>query len=110
MADFTKSEKRVLRELSGTAYERELDGPLQALDAAFARWRSGEIHGSELSAKIHEFHNGDGRHLWKTYNSLDAPMLVSRAVAKGLLGDDEIPGEIRDKLERQIQFFEEHPS
>ena len=78
MAEFSKSEKKSLRELAGVVYEAEARLALDELDAQFERWRSGEMLGSELIAAIHEFHQQDARSLWSMYQSLKEPEIVAR--------------------------------
>lgn len=53
--EFTKSERRQLRELAGEVYESEAHSLIEDLDNEFARWRDGEILSSELLTAIHEF-------------------------------------------------------
>ncbi len=55
MSDFSKSEKKSLRELASTVYEAEARLALDDLDANFDQWRQGSVLGSELIAAIHEF-------------------------------------------------------
>ena len=62
--EFTKSERKQMRELAGTVYEAEAHALLEELDAEFSRWRSGECLSSELLAAIHEFHQHQSRQLW----------------------------------------------
>ena len=78
MAEFSKSEKKFLRELAGTVYEAEARLALDELDAQFERWRRGDLLGSELIAAIHEFHEQDARSLWSTYQTLKEPEIVAR--------------------------------
>ena len=42
MEEFTKAERRELRELGSRAYEAEAGRILQELDAEFERWRRGD--------------------------------------------------------------------
>jgi len=53
MRDYPKRIKRLLREYSAEAYERELHRELTKLDRSFAEWRNGDIGSGELSHRIH---------------------------------------------------------
>ena len=61
LMEFTKSERKQLRELASSVYEAEAHDLLTVLDAEFARWRSGECQSSELLGTIHEFHQRQSR-------------------------------------------------
>jgi len=105
MEEFTTKERRLLRDLSGTAYERELGTALEEVEQEFKRWREGEIYASELSERIHEFHDGDARELFSLYNTAKPPELVARAIARGFLPRDEVGLELLRKLDRIIGFY-----
>jgi hypothetical protein len=62
---------------------------------------------SELSNAIHEFHQGDARDLWSTYQMPHHSMLVARAIALGLLSEDELPATLWDKLRESVVAFTE---
>ena len=49
--EYTKSERKLLRDLAGKVYEWELHGHLEQLDSPFDEWRRGEMFSSELSDK-----------------------------------------------------------
>ena len=59
-SNFTKAETAV-RGLAGEAYERELVVALRSLREAFVHWEAGSISASDLTDRIHEFHNGVAR-------------------------------------------------
>lgn len=96
--DFTRSEKRQLRELAGQAYEAEARALLMELEADFVRWRKGEMLGSELLVAIHEFHQHQSRDLWSTYQSLGDALVVERGVARGFIAESQVPSALRGKL------------
>jgi hypothetical protein len=106
MVEFSKSEKRYLRELAGTVYEAEARLALDELDAQFERWRRGDILGSELIAAIHEFRQQDARTLWSTYQTMKEPEIVARGVALGLIGAEAVPEQLRLKLEPLVAAFD----
>lgn len=95
-----------MRELSGTAYERELGGALEELHEEFERWRSGEIYPSDLGEKVHEFHQGPSREIFSTYNSLKPDMAVARAVGLAILEREELEPGLLERLGRKIGFYE----
>jgi hypothetical protein len=102
--EFTKAERKALRELSGLTYEAEAHVMLEELDADFQSWRTGEMESSELLRAIHEFHQERSRELWSTYQALKEPEIVARGVAFGLL-KAPVPQELRAKLAPLIERF-----
>ena len=107
MAEFSKSEKKSLRDLAGTVYEAEARLALDELDAQFERWRRGSFLGSELIAAIHEFHEQDARALWSTYQALKDPEIVARGLALRLIGAEAVPEQLRVKLEPLMEHFDQ---
>ena len=105
MEEFSRSEKKALRELAGAVYEAEARLALDELDAHFQRWREGETLGSELVVAIHEFHQQDARVLWSTYQSLKERDIVARGLALGLIDGDSVPEQLRAKLEPLVALF-----
>lgn len=105
MSEFTKTERKVLRDLAGTVYEADAHESLEELDAEFGRWREGEILSSELIAAIHEFHQHRSRELWSRYQALKDPEIVARGVAMGYLAEEQVPEAIREKLRPLLDLF-----
>jgi hypothetical protein len=105
MEPFSRSERRQLRELVGLAYERELGGELGRLEATFREWRAGQRSPHEVSAAIHAFHDGVARELYGLYTHADAAPVVARAIAIGLLGEGEVPAELRERLRGAVEFY-----
>ena len=103
-SEFTKAERKALRELSGLTYEAEAHLKLEELDAEFQSWRSGEMESSELLRAIHEFYQEQSRELWSTYQALKEPEIVARGLALGLL-KAPVPEELRAKLAPLIEHF-----
>ena len=102
--EFTKSEKRKLRELAKEAYSRELDTALRDLDSAFSDWRKHHVSGFQLEELIHEFHQGPARELFSDYSRLDPGFLVARAVGRHLLEEAEVPGPLLKALAPLIAY------
>jgi hypothetical protein len=101
----TKGEQARLRQLAGRAWEAELNAELQVLYDAFAQWADKALSAFELSDLIHAFHNGSARDLYGRYASLDARLTVSRAVALGILGEQDLGPDLMKKLAGEIDVF-----
>ena len=106
MNNYPKHIKRLLREWKCEAHERELYRELTKLDQYFAQWRAGEIGSGELSVRVHEYDIGPSRELFKRYNSGMHEFNVAYAIATNILNREEIPAEILEILERQLEFFQ----
>jgi hypothetical protein len=105
MLEFSKAEKRLLREIASAVYESEAQRVLEGLEAKFLRWRAGEVASSELLAAIHEFHQVGSRDLWSRYQSLKEPEIVARGIALGFLPKRELPAPLLEKLAPLVEFF-----
>ena len=105
MNDYPKRIKKLLNELKCEAHERELARELTQLATKFDEWRAGEMGAGDLDYLIHQHHNGPSRELFKFYNYGGSPHLaVARAVAEGVLTEDEIPEEVWPYIEATVQF------
>ncbi|HJX53412.1 MAG TPA: hypothetical protein VJ801_11665 [Polyangia bacterium] len=98
--EFTKSQKRNIRELAALAYERELGQELGKLEEQFARWRRGDIDVQTLSDAIHKFHNGPARELYSLYTGDMLELVVGGAIARGVLTPAEVPQDTLPILRR----------
>jgi DNA primase large subunit len=105
VVSYTTTQRKALRRLANLAYERELGAELANLEARFAEWRAQRISAFQISDLIHEFHDGPSRELYKLYGSIDTAYLVARAIAQGLLHEDEAPTEILAKLADLIASY-----
>ena len=103
--------KKTLRSLVGLAHETELARALDRLYGDFRRWKAGEIDSFELSDRIHKFHDGPNRDVYRRYTSnLDLRFLVGYALEEGLLNKQAVPKEIWPYLEAySIPQREVHP-
>lgn len=101
----TKSERALLRELTGESWETELGEELEKLFENFTQWADHGMSALELSERIHEFHNGPSRELYSLYSGADSAMVVARAIAMGLLDEQSLTDELRSKLAEQIETF-----
>jgi len=102
--DLTKSQRRRIRQLAAVAYDRELSRELTALESEFARWRTGAIDAHELSARIHEFHQGPSRRLFSVYTGSAIEQAVAAAIASGVITEAEAGPEILELLRGGIEF------
>jgi len=75
-----------LQELSGKAYQRDLDIALSDLYKQFEAWRQGKVDCWDLNGLIYKFHDGISRDLYKSYvmlgNSYNG-FLVAYALGRG---------------------------
>ena len=94
-----------MRQLIDIAFERELDQELALLYQDFQKWRNKEIDGFELNGRVHKYHQGSSREVWKTYNYMDLDTAVSRAFALGLLKKEDIEEDILEIIETRIDLF-----
>jgi hypothetical protein len=105
--EFTKRQRKLFRELAAKAHERDVRRHLEKLHAEFERWREGEIETWDLTDAIHRFHNGPDRKLFGMYNTRGmAHIIVARAVAAGLLNEEEVAAEIREIVASDLEFFQ----
>ena len=97
--DYSKRQKRILRELLGEAHKRDLSRALQRLLLQFGRWESGEIDCFELNERVHRYHQDDARAIWVRYCTGSLPTLtLAIAVHSGLMTLTEIPEEFREHV------------
>jgi hypothetical protein len=97
--------KRQLKKLLVEAYENELTIELTKLATKFDEWKEGEISAGELSYLIHEYDTGPSRDMFKFYNNVAPTIVVGRAVAEGLLKEEDIPEEIWPYIQNTVQFW-----
>jgi len=105
--DFTKAQRRRLRELGGIAYERDLSGELTKLESEFRRWRGGEIDAFELSETIHRFHQGPSRELFSKYDRSNLDFAVAQAIHRGVLSEEEAGADMIELLGSHLAFLRE---
>jgi hypothetical protein len=96
--DITKRQMKELRTLAGEAYRRELDGALREVASAFAEWEAGQLDGFTLSDRIHEFHNGIARDLWRNYTYVPTVGLIYSALERGVVTHHELPAALQDRF------------
>jgi hypothetical protein len=105
--EFTKAQRKRLRELCALAHERELSGELARLEAAFRRWRASELDAFELSDRIHRFHDGPARELFLRYEGSDVALVVASAMQRGVLSEADAGADVADLLRSRVELFQD---
>ena len=105
--EFTKAQRRRLRELGAVAYERDLSAELSKLETKFVRWRAGEIDAHELSEHIHRFHQGPARKLFSFYEQSNLDFAVAHAIHRGVLTEAEAGADAIEMLRVRLAFLRE---
>ena len=105
MQEIPKRIKRMIREWSGVAHERDLRDALKELRAQFDRWERGEIDSFELNEIVHKHHDGASREIWKRYATSHLSPAVASAIAAGVLRTDELPSELVQHLTGLIELY-----
>jgi hypothetical protein len=95
--EIAKAQRRRLRELASLAYERELSSALGELEGHFLRWRRGEITAFDVSAAIHDFHQGVSRDLFSRHQA-DPELVVAGAIHEGVISSDEAGSDTLEHL------------
>jgi hypothetical protein len=103
--EFTKAQRRRLRELGAIAYERDLAAELSKLETEFGRWRAGEIDAHELSERILRFHHGPDRKLFSLYEQSTLDFAVAHAIHRGVITEEEAGTEAIEMLQAHLRFL-----
>jgi hypothetical protein len=103
--EFTKAQRRRLRELGAIAYERDLCAELTKLESEFGRWRAGEIDAHELSDHIHRFHQGPARELFSFYEQSNLDFAVAHAIHRGVITEEEAGPDAIEMLRAHLAFL-----
>jgi hypothetical protein len=80
---------------------------LMKLYEDFGTWGGDGMSSFDLADRIHEFHNGTARDLYKRYTGADTCFAVSRAIALRVLSEDAVDAELLAKLAEEIDFIRE---
>ena len=89
-----KKLKLHLRKLAKLAYERELSAATHELLDDLHHWERKEMDVFQLNENVHRFHNGISRELYVRYTGLDAVVLVTFALQRGVLSRKELGEEV----------------
>jgi hypothetical protein len=76
------------------------------LAAAFDAWKADQISSGELADRIHEFHDGTARDIFKSYSHRLIEQPLARAIAEGVLDRSQVPAEVLEYLAGAIEFYE----
>lgn len=98
----TKAERALLAELAEQAYNDELTELLTELYEDFCKWGGDGISAIDLVDRIHDFHDGSSRALYKRFNALKPHEVISQEIASGRMGEEAIPASLREKLQPLI--------
>ena len=107
MIEFKKPEKKYLNMLASKSYERALAAALEELYEYFQQWKENKTNIFVLNQSIHEFHDHTARELYKFYHDLNPEMIVSHAIAEGILKEDEVEEKYLTLLKQHIAYFKE---
>jgi hypothetical protein len=103
--NYTRSQRRRLREVGRIAYEKDLSAELAKVEAAFTRWRTGETDAFELSETIHRFHAGPSQELFSKYDHSNLDWAVAHAIHRGVISAEEAGADLIEFLEGHFAFL-----
>jgi len=107
-ADFTKSERKRIRQLASLAWERGLRIELRKIAVAVEEMECGRLTPFDVTDRIHKFHDGAARDLYKQFSGSLPWLGVCRAHFDGVLTDDGIVDaseSIRDGIREYATIF-----
>ena len=111
--ELSKKEKQELRELVSECYEEHLSSLLENLYEDFQKWGSKYIDVFELTNRIHEFHDGNARELYKMYVLSPPEVAIVYALRNNIVGPEGIGGDLYKKLGGHLNLmaaFDENES
>lgn len=108
MREYSKAIKRKLNELSMAAHEAALRRALLPLAEDFEQWRQGKMGSGELTERIHKFHHGPARELFKQYNHNWLELNVAVAIVDGLLDRAQVPPDALAAIADVVAMIEAH--
>ncbi|HTB83844.1 MAG TPA: hypothetical protein VK742_09340 [Candidatus Sulfotelmatobacter sp.] len=94
----TKAQLKEVRKLAGMAYERELAKAVGDLQEQFESWRRGEMDVFALNERIHQFHDGVSRNLYKQYVFGEADWNLATAIRNEVVKESEVNRLILENL------------
>ena len=92
-----------MHNLANLAYERELSRELSRVQRHIDLYREKESKFFNLNEIRFKFYRETSDEIWRLYNRLEPGKAVERAVALGLLNDEEVPEDVRTALRQAIQ-------
>lgn len=103
---FSKRERAFLRELASEAHHYELGEALTNLYEEFCKWGGDGMSAFDLNEKIHEFHNGISRDLYKTYVLGNPEVAVAIGISRKTINPDQLDEGLREKIALIVDTFE----
>ena len=95
--------QEIMMNLANLAYERELRRELARVQQHIDLYRERESKFFNLSEIRLKFYRETSDEIWRLYNRLEPNKAIERAVALGLLNDEEVPEEVRNTLRHAVQ-------
>ena len=95
---FSKKQKRILRELAVECHEWHLRTFLENLYEDFQKWGGYSIGALELTERIHKFHDGPARDLYKIYVLAPPELAICFAINNSVISFDAIDPEISEEI------------
>jgi hypothetical protein len=102
---FTRSETKLLRALVEEAWAEELNNSLEEQFDNFKKWADDAMSPFEVVEKMHLFHNGVARELYKKYSGPLVSTTVAKAIAENHIDESELSDELIAKLKGEIATF-----
>ena len=90
VSDLTKADKKKVRQLAGIAWERELRHEILGIMTAINEMENGSLSPFDVNDRIHKFHNGASRDLYRQYSESLPWLGVCRAFFDRVLTDDDL--------------------
>jgi len=103
-AEFNRKDRKLLRHWAGIAWDRELGAELEELGAAIEKWKAGELSAHDVSAVIHQFHDGAARDLYRFYTHASPESAIAQAIVNGIIEASELPAELLATLAPLIEL------
>jgi hypothetical protein len=88
--------------LANLAYERELQRELSRVQRHIDLYRERESRFFNLNEIKTKFYRETSDEIWCLYNQLEPEKAVERAVALGLLTEEEVPDDVRNSLQQAV--------
>jgi hypothetical protein len=104
---FTQLQRHRLRDLAADAHATELSDAMLELFEDFQRWGGEEIGVFDLNDRIHEFHDGVSRDLYKRYVMMNSEFSVSYALAHGILSEEEVGEDLVKALAVKVESLKD---
>ena len=90
-------------DLANLAYERELSRELSRVQRHVDLYRERESKFFNLQEIKLKFYREASDEVWRLYDRLEPDKAVERAVALGLLTDEEVPEDLQNSLQQAVR-------